>query len=284
MSQTDPNKHFCQVWEGDYARRGPFIDALNEVNNFPRGSLTGFSVWWSDIPYSLALFAMLYFDSASEQSEEFAIQASDVLRRGGGRLRSDITGEELQRAANQRQLNMRGMIEGFPLQDPCQWFTLESLERKGYRFNDWRAKTRVFLSHQNERKREVSILQQLLASHGVSTWMDIHDIDYGDPLAVAIDEGIRDSTAVVFWISDGFLRSQWCRFEFEGFLDRHARDSLVKLLPVVEKGCEGRLPSRLTSLKYLSTDQPGDPHKVAAELASAIKHTHSPIVDTKYWS
>lgn len=269
---VDPHDHYCQVWEGDYGDRDDFIRGLSIINsNIPIDVLTGMTIHWSDIPYSLNLFVCLFVSSDQSNSAEVLLEISQILQQGGGKLRTDITNAQLMSGIGQRQLNMISAVQGVPVVDPCALPTKNDLKKKGYDFTDWRASNRVFLSHQNQRKPQVSLLQQLLASQGVATWMDIHDIEIGEPLARAIDRGIDKSTAVIFWISDAFLRSEWCRFEFDGFLDKYASQRHVRLFSIVEEGCEDRIPRRLKTLKYLRVSNPGDPRVVAKEVGPALR-------------
>lgn len=281
--EANPSDHFCQVWQGDYSERKSFFTALNKINSIPKEVLNGMTIYWSDIPYSLDVFASFFVATNVDGAEKYLTMISSLMEPTGAKLRTDITNIDLITAMTNRQLNQVGVLEGDPVPDPCHFATKSALEKKGYVFKDWTSQNRVFLSHQNDRKEQVSLLQQLLASHDVGTWMDIHDIEFGEPLATAIDKGIEKSTSVIFWINDNFLKSNWCKFEFEGFLNKYANQPNVRLLTVVEDGCQGRLPDRLKSLKYLQVDAPGDPRHVAKMLSPTLRKNSSDTSDD-YWS
>ncbi|PZS35054.1 MAG: hypothetical protein DLM58_04545 [Pseudonocardiales bacterium] len=267
----EPKEFYCQVWQGDYGAREGFLEALDEVNaRFDRDVMTGLTIYWSDIPYELQLYGFVAYATGHGASSAACQWVAERMVAGGARLRTDITGEDLVCALLQRQLNSVGCVQGIRVPDPCHFNTKASLAEKGFDFSPWHSRSRTFLSHQSERKAEVGILQMLLSDRNIPTWMDTCDIEFGESIGVAIERGRAQSTYVIFWISEGFLRSRWCQFEFEAFLHDYASRRSVVLLPVVERGCEGRLPPALTRVKYLGVDAPGDPGHVARQLAPRL--------------
>ncbi|GAA4759122.1 toll/interleukin-1 receptor domain-containing protein [Gordonia alkaliphila] len=271
------------IWEGDYADREPFLHAINEINSIEESVLVGLNLWWSDYPYDLRIFAQTVISRESDDKFRAAHKKINYLMSEcQARQRTDITLEQLQQAVGQRQMNSVGAILGTPVSDPCRFPTRKELIPKGYDPQDWTAKSRVFLSHQNERKEEVIDLQGYLAGSDIPTWIDVHDIDYGQNLAVAVQEGIAQSSIVIFWVSEKFLKSNWCQVEFEGFLGRYSGRRDVTILTAVERGCIDQLPPLLQGLKYLELDSPGDPRKVAKEFAPAIRRALTGPLD-KGW-
>jgi hypothetical protein len=268
----DQDDRLVQVWEGDYGAREGFLEAVRHINSeVDKNAITGLTIYWSDLPYSLELYAYVAYDPDHAQTTNARQLVADTMRAGGGRLRTDITSSDFWQAVSQRQLNGIGCVKGFPVPDPCAYATKASLSTDhGYDFSPWNNRTRTFLSHQADRKPEVSMLQMLLADRGVPTWMDTHDIEFGESIASAIERGTSESTFVIFWISQGFLESRWCHFEFESFLHAYASERSVVMIPVVEAGCESRLPSALRRIKYVSVDNPGDPRSVARDLVPLL--------------
>lgn len=264
--------HFVQIWEADYGDRRQFLDAISKVNDEDLKTLNGLALYWSDIPYSLSLFASLAFSTSDEETDGARARAQELLLSAGAKRRLDMTIEDLSGQMGRRALNCETLLGGEPVRDPCKWATRGEFEAKGYDLSGFKPRSRVFMSHQSERKTEVAKLQELLANREVPTWMDAHDIDYGENLTVAINRGINQSTAVIFWISPKFLESRWCEYEFENFIGRYASLNDVLLLSVVEEECVGDIPKSLAQLKYFRLGDSSDVVSVAGELAPILKN------------
>ncbi len=203
-SSDDPR--YTQVWEGQYGYRETFIEAVNRINDeIPSDSLTGFAIYWSDLIYDLRLFAYVAYQPTDPKIDEYMLRAENLMVSAGAWRRSDLTGEELDGALARRQLNLLGAVQGIPIEIDFSQPSRADLEALGFKLERWDVpKSKTFLSHQADRKGEVARLQMLLSDGGVATWFDALDIEYGDPLVRAIEDGVRESTAVVFWISPGF--------------------------------------------------------------------------------
>jgi hypothetical protein len=281
---AETNHHLYQVWQGDYGDRTGFLAAVHEINRaYDSDLVTGLSLLWSDIPYALTLLAVIVIDGNESAAESAATSISDRMRTAGASLRPDLTGAQISQAISQRQLNSVGLVKGLPEIDPCSFATRTQLRENGFDFKDWSASQRLFLSHQNSRRPNVALLQNALASLEVPCWLDLHDIELGQPLARAIETGIRDSAAVCFWINDGFLRSNWCRFEFESFLHKYASQPNVTLISLVESDCTARLPPTLQTIKYREIEAPFDYLDISSRIKRSLERsTKEPRLE--YWS
>jgi hypothetical protein len=270
-SSNDPR--YTQVWEGQYGYRETFIEAANRINDqIPSDALTGFAIYWSDLIYDLRLFAYIAYQPTDPKAEEYMLLAENLMVSAGAWRRSDLTGDVLDRACLKRQLNLVSAVQGISIEIDFDQPSRADLEAQGFTIERWDVpKSKTFLSHQGDRKGEVAKLQMLLADGGVATWFDALDIEYGDSLVAAIEDGVSESTAVVFWISPGFSGSHWCQYEFEAFLSRYAGRRDVRILTVVEEGLSGSLPEALKRLKYVETGCPGSPEQVAAKLLPVLR-------------
>lgn len=277
--------YYTHVWEGEYANREDFISAVNRLNNeINNDALIGLSIWYSNCPYDLRLLVVLIFNENYKEVGGTMIQAQEIMW-GNGQLRTDVTLDDLYEAAAKGQLNCQSLVYEVPLYAPCKYATLSTLKQSvGYEPLQWDTKnTRVFLSHQSERKKEVAQLQASLANQGISTWFDAVDIDFGDSIIKEIEDGINNSNIVIFWISPGFLNSSWCQHEFEGFLHKYATSGKgignqssreVKIIPVVEHGLSKQvndLNLPIQRLHYLEYNENMTPSDVARALAPTIK-------------
>lgn len=263
---------YAHIWEGNYARREGFLAAVNKLNSeIPGRALTGAVLYHSDCPYDLRLLLHLSFNPNFEGIDSIVLSAQEAMG-PVARLRGDITPRNLLIATLNGQLNMQTLIPDVAVADPCRIKSLEALERKGYSTIDWgTSRNRVFLSHQFERKPQVSKLQMLLANSEIPTWFDAIDIDYGQSIVMEIEKGIEQSTAVIFWISPKFLESNWCKYEFEGFLHNYASSRSTTIFAVIEEGLEQKVPQALTRLKYVTANANTNAESIAATLVPSLR-------------
>lgn len=277
---------YSQVWECDYGRRSDFFKALNEINNtFKENLLQGMNVMWSDIPYDLRLFACFYYSGSEEEIAELDSSLKNILVSTGAVQRSDYTGDSLMESLAGRQLNMVTCVKGLTISDPCKFEEIDRLESKGYKVGLLEPENKIFLSHQSERKDKIRDLQRALSSNGISTWFDEIDIEYGDNIASAISRGVNQSKVVIFWISDKFLQSNWCRYEFERFHTNYASTSDVAIISLVESDCKDKVPEFISTLKYYEVSGAESIDEISRKIIPAIrKATSTKGSSGKYWT
>jgi TIR domain len=110
----------------------------------------------------------------------------------------------------------------------------------------------VFLSHASADKPLVEDIIPYLTKQGLPVWYDKISIDYGEGILSAVQSGVQDSGAVLFFVTSSFLKSNWCKLEMEGFLHRYAGGQGVLLLPLVAHDvARDDLPFFLQGIKYL---------------------------------
>lgn len=73
--------------------------------------------------------------------------------------------------------------------------------------------SRIFLSHKSEDKPIVKRFESALAELGFSPWLDESEIRTGDEVDRAIDQGMRESCAVVFFVTEHFRDKTYLRDE-----------------------------------------------------------------------
>lgn len=270
----DENSLYAHIWEGNYARREGFLMAVNKLNReIPGSALTGAVVYWSDNPYDLRFLIHLSFNPEYENIDNIVLFVNEVMS-PVARLRGDVTPNILMSSLAKKQLNMESLVSNKDFSDPCAIKSLKKYESEGWFPIDWgKSKNRVFLSHQSERKSQVAKLQMLLSNSEIPTWFDKIDIGYGKKIVEEIEKGIDQSTAVIFWISPKFLESNWCKYEFEAFLDNYARYQSVTMFPIVEEGLDANdnFPKALSRFKYLTVDHKKSTETIASELVPSLR-------------
>jgi hypothetical protein len=90
----------------------------------------------------------------------------------------------------------------------------------------------VFLSHASEDKEFVRSLARALGAVGVSVWLDEAEIELGDSIGRAIDDGLRRSRYAVLVLSHAFFAKQWPRRELDALEARETSNGEKAILPV----------------------------------------------------
>jgi hypothetical protein len=130
----------------------------------------------------------------------------------------------------------------------------------------------VFLSHSSHNKLFVEDLIPYLNGKGLPVWYDKINIQYGETIVTAIQDGIVTSGAVIFFVTHEFLASSWCKTEMEGFLSRYGSGHDILLLCVVAEDVgHDQLPPFLQMKKYLRLSDSLSAENVANELIPALK-------------
>jgi len=88
----------------------------------------------------------------------------------------------------------------------------------------------VFISHTSKNKPFVEEIIAYLNAANLPVWYDDINIDFGESIVNKVQEGIKDSGAVIFWVTTDFLNSNWCKIEMESFLARLAGKNDVLIL------------------------------------------------------
>ncbi len=93
----------------------------------------------------------------------------------------------------------------------------------------------VFISHSSGNKSShARPLEEALASHGVSAWVDEGMIEPGDSLVDTIGDGLRLATAVVVMVTEEFLESRWALRELASATARMVRTDETRVIPVLD--------------------------------------------------
>jgi hypothetical protein len=90
----------------------------------------------------------------------------------------------------------------------------------------------VFISHASEDKELVARpLSNLLASSGLSVWLDENELGLGDSLRAKIDQGLADSRFGIVVLSPAFFAKDWPQRELDGLAALESPEHRV-ILPI----------------------------------------------------
>lgn len=264
----------AQLWQGDYGEREALLTATTEVNNATSNdSIVGLNAFVNNNPYLLEYFVSIFYDSEHPNYSSDLELVRTTFRAAGAVERSDVTMEDLAAAMAGRRYNSMSYLADIDtkIEELFLWPTKAQLASQGYIFGSLGRRSRVFLSHQAERKPEVRELQGRLAAFGIPTWFDALDIEYGQPLVQAIEEGISGSQVVVLWVSRRFLTSSWCMYESDAFIHQYAATRKVTLLPIVDPDVDHHeLSPQLQRIRYMRLQQDATVSEIAVDLRAAL--------------
>lgn len=263
------------IWEGDYGNRSHLIPVLsNLLKHQNANSLQMVAAFVNNVPYSFEFYIALSYDQPElNHIDEMktSMKNADLI------YRPDITLEELLSGIGQRRFNSAtfsdedSFINSFPLL--FEFVEKKELKNAGFSFSGPLGKELpIFLSHQSQNKAEIEELIPYLNAEGLPIWFDKYNIDYGESIVDAVQKGIKSSVAVIFWITDEFLQSNWCKREMSSFLSRFAGKNNVLILTVVDSNIDMNDLDEifLSELKYFKRNNETI-KEIASELLPTIK-------------
>lgn len=266
------------VWECDYGEHSFVVSKLKKLLQTQNAYELGYCfIYANNNPYSMELYIVFGYESPKE-GQITAMQ--EAMRSAGAKYRPDLTNEDLHaELANKRFQFMAAndaesldMMEEtlFWYKDRSQVASIISMRPLG------KVKT-VFLSHSSYDKPLVEELIPYLNAKGLPFWYDKVSIDYGSTIVTAIQQGILDSGAAIFFITNHFLSSSWCKNEMEGYLNRLGNGHNILLLSIVDKDVAHEcLPLFLQMKKYLRMTQELNAEAIATEIAPILqKHKNA---------
>ncbi len=269
MSNTD------YIWECDYGEHSRYLNALAELVDTQNPYELGMcALFVNNNPYNLEFFIVLSYETPKPDQVERML---NVMTEVGARQRPDVPFSELMAGIGGKRYNSMTILDSS---------TLEQARLSLFRFKERNEVAEVismkplgksipvFLSHSSIDKPFVEDVIPYLTNKGLPVWYDKISIDYGEGILSAVQSGVKDSGAVIFFVTRAFLNSTWCKLEMEGFLGRYARGGKVLLLAIVENNVpHEELPFFLQGIRYLRLNSELNPKSVAAELMPALmKH------------
>lgn len=92
---------------------------------------------------------------------------------------------------------------------------------------------KIFLSHKSKNKDQVKKYHNTLKLLGFSPWLDENDIHSGEVLHRSLLEGINQSCAIVFFITDAFHDKEFIQREIDLAINRNIKDDNFKIITLV---------------------------------------------------
>lgn len=109
---------------------------------------------------------------------------------------------------------------------------------------------RIFLSHKGQDKHEVIAFKETLESMGYAPWLDQDAMPAGTPLERGLLQGMKDSCAVVFFITPSFVDAGYLETEINYAIqqkrEKGAKFAIITLQFSDKEGKQGTIPELLT--------------------------------------
>lgn len=266
------------VWECDYGVRKPLIPILKTLlDEQDTTSLQMVNILINDNIYNLELFIVLSYDKPIQGHID---NMMELFKSVGVRYRPDITHDELFIEMGNRRFNSMTLLssEVVDLQFNLFQFKEKAEVAKMVSMKPLGNKMPVFISHTSINKPEIEDLIPFLNAANLPIWYDDVSIDYGDSIVKKVQEGIKDSGAVIFWITKEFLESNWCQIEMESFLNRLAGKADILILPIVSDEVDNEdLPLFLLNKKYLKVKKEDTLEVIAKNVIPTLKRYREKI-------
>lgn len=184
-------------------------------------------------------------------------------------LRNDLTALLLIQELSNRRFNSCTFadVQEVDLRFESMFFypEIKILEGKGYCMRPFGKEKQVFISHSSKDKKDVESIIPYLNGQDLPVWFDKYSISVGDSITESVQMGIEESDMVVFWVTDNFLASNWCRFEMTAYVKRLIEEK-IRMIIVLDDGIEiKKLPLFLRDIKHIRKE-----NRTAIEVAEEI--------------
>jgi hypothetical protein len=227
------------VWEADYGVRNHLLPVLGTLlDEQDATSLQMLGVFVNNVPYNLEFYIVLSYDQPKEYHVDKMIE---LLKDAKLKYRSDLTFEQIFLEMGKRRFNSMTFINSEQLNSHFDSF-FDYPEKRVFIENGYNCldpiseKSPVFLSHQEDSKEDIRELIPFLNAANLPVWFDEISIDYGKSLTKEIQMAIKNSGAVIFWITKKFLNSGWCDAELQNFLQKYVnKPKEVLIIPIIHK-------------------------------------------------
>lgn len=136
----------------------------------------------------------------------------------------------------------------------------------------------VFISHSSLDKEVATQVASELRTRGLDVWIDHERIRYGESIPKAIETGLDLSSCILVVVSSAFLKSSWCRTEYEPLLVREIESDRILVIPLLIEDCA--LPTLLSHKLYADLRESARKTSCLDKVARQILdlHIHEPDV------
>lgn len=246
--------NFDLVFECDYGVRSPVKNLLKDLlKKYNANIMPMTALFVNNNPYSLELFVALNFDL---ENDLLKCEICDKFKSIGNELRTDLCLTDFLNSMGNRQFNFRTLVDEidceFAFENSFSFAEKDELKVKNYSNEKIEPIDLVFISYSSQDEEDAEKLVSILNGQSISVWYDKNKIDYGESIIDKIEKATDDCIGVIFYVTNHFLRSGWCKLEKNSFFDRYGSNADILILIIKDKNVErNELPSFFRTLKYI---------------------------------
>lgn len=262
------------IWQCDYGDRTKLIEDLKKLlTEQDATSLQMIAVFVNNIPYMLEFFICVSYKNPKENHINTMF---NLFKNKGLIYRSDLTLKMLfSEMGTGRRFDTKLLISEQDV-ELCFAYLFRFAERielinKGYVLTPIGKPKTIFISHSSNNKQDIEAFIPYLNSQNLPIWYDKVNIDYGDNITNKIQEGIDNSEAVIFWITNEFLESKWCKTEMSAFITKNIENETL-IISILDSNIKREnLPMFLRNIKYITFSNPINFEYIANEIKNPLK-------------
>lgn len=260
------------IWEAEYGRREYMRSILKDLLKKQNAdSLQCLGLYVNNNPYNLEFFVIASYDKARENEIEYM---QEKFMDAGLIYRQDLTMDELMLQMGSRRFNSMTLLDDntvdIAMDSLFAFAEIEELEKLGYYMNPFGKEKEVFISHSSKDKKDVEKLLPFINGMNLPVWFDKYNIDVGQSIVDKVQDGVKNSCAVIFWITDNFLESKWCKKEMQAFIKRMIEEDILIISILDNNVSIDRLPIFLQDIKCIQ--RKGDSfEEIAKEILPTLK-------------
>lgn len=243
------------IWEAEYGHRTYLQPILKDLLNKQHAkSLQCLALYINNNPYNLEFFIVASYNHDDINDINYM---KSQFTRAGLVYRQDLTMMELITQQQNRRFNSIALQDDNSVDLSNYLFAfdeIDNLEKKGYIMTPFGKEKEIFISHSSKDKPEVEKLLPLINALGLPVWFDKYNIDVGQSIIDKLQDGIKNSHAVIFWITHNFLESRWCKKELNAFIKRMVEEDILIISILDQHICVDELPIFLQDIKYIQRE------------------------------
>lgn len=260
------------IWQAEYGKRTHLIPVIKQLlEEQDASSLEMIAVFVNNNPYNLEFFVAVFYDVPQKDHVEKMIELFENVNLI---LRTDLTCLLLMQEMGNRRFNSCTFLKPqdveMQLETMFFWPEINVLEKQGYCMRPFGKEKKAFISHSSKDNKDLERIIPYLNGQNLPVWFDKYSISVGDSITESVQAGIEESDMVIFWVTDNFLASKWCRFEMNAYIKRLIEEEIRIIIMLDDEIEVKKLPLFLQDIKHIKRGG-RTVIEVAEEIARVVK-------------
>lgn len=260
------------IWQGEYGKRSHLKPLFKELlKEQDTSSLEMMAIFVNNNPYNFEFYIAMIYDIPRENHVE---KMMELFENAGLISRNALTFSMLMKSMGDRRFNSCTFLSekevDLQFESMFIFSEIEVLEECGYYMRPFGKEKQIFISHSSMDKKDVEMIIPYLNGQDLPVWFDKYSIPVGTSITEQVQKGIEESDMVIFWVTDNFLKSNWCKMEMKVYIGRMIEEN-IRMFIVMDDEIEiKKLPLFLRDIKHLRREH-RSVIEIAEEIAGIIK-------------